>query len=227
MNPTGVELAGAHPSMWGFPDPVGMEPGSDYAGIGADWNVGTLIAAYSAGYFPMPEGDEPGWWCPDPRGVLPLDGMRVTRSLRQSAKKFTVTRDQAFDAVVAACGATERDGGHWINEDVTLAYRRLFDAGIAHSIEVFLDDVLVGGLYGVEVGGLFAGESMFHHARDASKVALLELVRILSSAPDPDRRLLDVQWATDHLESLGVVQIPRPVYLGRLRDALGLPAAFG
>lgn len=208
---------------WALPDPLAAEPGEDIVGIGADLEPGTVLAAYRQGLFPMhlPDGTL-AWWSPDPRGILPLDGMRVTRSLRQSAKRFRISTDQAFDDVVAAC-AERPDAERWINADITAAYAALHRLGWAHSVEVWQDDELVGGLYGVEVGGLFAGESMFHRVRDASKVALLGLVRHLAGAPG--ERLLDVQWVTDHLASLGAVEIPRGTYLRHLRRAVQSPPA--
>ncbi len=166
------------------------------------------------------------WWSPVERGVLPLDGLRVSRSLRQSVRRTEIRVDTAFAEVVAACGDPSRDGA-WIDEDIRTAYTRLHELGWAHSVEAWRDGELVGGLYGVAVGGLFAGESMFHRATDASKVALVGLVDLLRDE-HAGRRVLDVQWRTDHLASLGVVTVPRPSYLGMLREALSLPlpAAF-
>lgn len=164
-----------------------------------------------------------GWWSPDPRGVLPLDGLRVSRSLRASMRRYRVTIDAAFDDVVAGCADQPRPHG-WITDDFRAAYSRLHGRGLAHSVEVWRGDELVGGLYGVELGGLFAGESMFHRARDASKVALVGLVDALGGASAArEGRLLDVQWATAHLESLGVVAIAREEYLRRLAVARDLP----
>jgi leucyl/phenylalanyl-tRNA--protein transferase len=183
------------------------------------------LAAYRAGIFPMPiERDRPmAWWSPAMRGVLPLDRLRVSRSLRQSVRRFDVTVDRDFAAVIDACAKLPRPGG-WISDAVVDAYLRLHALGWAHSFETRdRDGTLVGGLYGLAIGGLFAGESMFHLARDASKVALVALVALLRDAGDPDRRVLDVQWPTSHLESLGVVAIPRSEYLRRLADALLLP----
>ena len=204
--------------QWVLPDPADTEPGEDVVGIGADLEPGTLLAAYRRGLFPMhfPDGTL-AWWSPDPRGVLPIDAMRVTRSLRKSARRFRVTFDQAFDQVIAAC-ADRPDAERWINEDISTAYAALHRLGWAHSVEVWEADRLVGGLYGIEVGGLFAGESMFHRVRDASKVALLALVERMRSTPG--ERLLDVQWVTEHLASLGAVEIARPEYLRRLRRAV-------
>jgi leucyl/phenylalanyl-tRNA---protein transferase len=199
---------------------------NDYVGHGLDLEPPTLLAAYLQGMFPMPDPDHPGrldWFSPDPRGVMPLDRMRVTGSLRRSCRRFRITVDQAFDEVIAGCGDPARPGG-WINEEFRNAYRRLFDLGRAHSVEVWsADDRLAGGLYGVSVNGFFAGESMFHRAPDASKVALVALVRILT-ADGVTGRLLDVQWATDHLVSLGVVEVSRDAYLRLLATALERPS---
>lgn len=206
------------PSAWNLPDPRQAPPGENVIGIGADLAPSTLIAAYSSGLFPMHlTTGELAWWSPDPRGVLPLDGMRVTRSLRVSARRFTVTFDQAFTSVMRAC-ADERPDERWITEEFIDSYSRLHSMGWTHSVEVWRDGTLVGGLYGVEVGGLFAGESMFHRESDASKVALLALVERLRDCGGG--RLLDVQWRTDHLGSLGAIEIPRPEYLDRLVDAI-------
>ncbi|MBD8868085.1 leucyl/phenylalanyl-tRNA--protein transferase [Nocardioides donggukensis] len=209
-------------SPWEFPDPTAAP--DDLVAFGADLEPGTLLAAYRGGYFPMPVEGELGWWSPRHRGVLPLDGLRVSRSLRRSRRRFEVRVDTAFADVVAACGAPDRDGGAWIDAEMAAAYLRLHEAGWAHSVEAWRDGCLVGGLYGVAIGGLFAGESMFHHETDASKVALCALVDLLSDE-HRDRRLLDVQWRTHHLASLGVVELPRPAYLTRLAAALALPAA--
>lgn len=209
------------PCRWQLPDPSTADE-HGLAGIGADLAPGTLLAAYRSGLFPMPVGQRGpmGWWSPDPRGVLPLDGLRVSRSLRRSCRRYEVRIDTAFGEVVRACAETDRPGG-WITREVVIAYEALHRLGWAHSIETWDEDGLVGGLYGVASGGLFAGESMFHRRTDASKVALVALVEILCDA-DPDGRLVDVQWRTDHLASLGVVEIPRLDYLDRLERALPL-----
>jgi leucyl/phenylalanyl-tRNA--protein transferase len=159
--------------------------------------------------------------------VLPLDGLRVSRSLRQSARHFEIRVDTAFAEVVAGCADPRRSGG-WIDDDIRAAYTELHRLGWAHSVEAWRDGELVGGLYGLAVEGLFAGESMFTRARDASKVALMGLVDLLSDEY-ADRRLLDTQWQTPHLASLGVLEVPRPDYLDRLAEALKvpLPVAFG
>jgi leucyl/phenylalanyl-tRNA--protein transferase len=200
-------------------------PGEDLIGVGADLEPGTLLSGYRSGVFPMGLGRHGrgplGWWSPDPRGILPLDGLKVSRSLRRSVAAFDVRVDTAFDQVVSAC-ADSRRPGRWITPRISEAYRRLHDLGWAHSVECWRADRLVGGLYGVCVGGLFAGESMFHRETDASKVALVTLVGILAEDGDT-RRLLDVQWRTDHLASLGVVEIPRSEYRARLELALQAP----
>ena len=198
----------------------------DLVGVGLDLEPQTLVDAYSSGLFPMRlrgRRGPLGWWSPDPRGVLPLDGLRVSRSLRAATRRFTTTVDTDFEGVVAGCADRRRPGG-WIGLDIQVAYRRLFDLGVAHSIEVRdpITAELVGGLYGVAVGGMFAGESMFHRSRDASKVAVVELVRILTCDHVPGR-LLDVQWTTAHLRSLGAVDVPRDRYLAALSAALELP----
>jgi leucyl/phenylalanyl-tRNA--protein transferase len=201
-------------------------------GLGADLEPGTLLAAYRTGLFPMPVGRLVrrhavlAWWSPDPRGVIPLDGLRVARSMRRAARRFEIRIDTAFDDVVAAC-ADPRRRGAWITADVAAAYGRLHQLGWAHSVEAWTPDGrLAGGLYGVAIGGLFAGESMFHvrepWGRDASKVALLALVEVLN-ADGREGRLLDVQWLTPHLARLGAVELSRDEYLARLRVALALP----
>ena len=216
------------PSSWALPS-VDRADELGIVGIGADLEPGTLLAAYRAGMFPMPlhgtGGGPMAWWSPDPRGVVPLDGLRVPRSLRRSMARYEVRIDSAFDEVVAAC-ADRRRPGAWITVEVARAYGRLHRLGWAHSVEAWDDDGLAGGLYGVAVDGLFAGESMFHHRTDASKVALVSLVGLLSEDGAP--RLLDVQWATDHLRSLGAVEVPRSAYLERLAAAgrLRLPSRW-
>jgi leucyl/phenylalanyl-tRNA---protein transferase len=210
-------------TQWEMPSPE-LAGDDDLVGSGADLEPGTLLAAYRNGLFPMPVPDTATmlWWSPARRGVLPLDGLRVSRSLRQSCAKYEIRVDTAFDAVIRACADPERDGG-WITDDVVAAYTRLHHDGWVHSVEAWDDDGrLAGGLYGVAVGGLFAGESMFHHQRDASKVALVGLVDRLRDE-HAGRRLVDVQWQTPHLARLGVVEVPRREYLRGLRRALKVP----
>jgi leucyl/phenylalanyl-tRNA---protein transferase len=200
-------------------------PGEDLIGVGADLEPGTLLAGYRSAVFPMGLGRHGrgplGWWSPDPRGVLPIDGLKISRSLRRSYATFEIRVDTAFDDVVAAC-ADARRPGRWITPRIAEAYRRLHDLGWAHSVECWRAGRLAGGLYGVDVGGLFAGESMFHRETDASKVALVALVEMLAEDRDP-RRLIDVQWRTDHLATLGVIEISRNEYRQRLAVALPAP----
>lgn len=214
------------PTVWGMPDPASADH-SGLVAVGADLEPGTILAAYRAGLFPMPVRRKVmGWWSPDPRGVLPLDGLRVSRSLRRSYGRYEVRVDTAFDAVIEACADPKRPHG-WIDHRIRDAYRTLHRLGWAHSVESWDDDGrLVGGLYGIAIGGLFAGESMFHRATDASKVALVHLVELLREG---GAELLDVQWKTDHLATLGVIEIPRAEYLQRLAQAIEapLPPALG
>lgn len=210
------------PSDWHFP-PANTADEHGLVGIGADLEPGTLLGAYRHGLFPMPiSGRRPiGWWSPDPRGILRLDGLQDSRSMRRSARRYDVRIDHAFDEVVAACADPRRDGG-WITPEIRAAYGRLHQMGWAHSVEAWDRETgeLAGGLYGVKVEGLFAGESMFHRGRDASKVALMALVERLVAIGVV---LLDVQWQTPHLASLGAVEIPRAEYLELLDAALRTP----
>lgn len=206
------------PSVWALPEPSSANADGLVA-VGADLEPGTLVAAYRTGLFPMPYGRRRvSWWSPDPRGVLPLDHLHVTRSLRRSLRRFEVRFDTQFTRVMAECANPHRPHG-WITPAFVHAYQRLHELGFAHSVECFDDTgVLVGGLYGVRVGALFAGESMFHRATDASKVALVHLVDAMR---EHDLWLLDTQWSTPHLASLGVVDVPRSWYLDRLAQAVG------
>jgi leucyl/phenylalanyl-tRNA--protein transferase len=199
---------------------VDGEPDGPVA-IGGDLEPGTLLAAYRAAMFPMPIGRRGriGWWSPDPRAVLPLDRLRISRSLSRSLRRYDVTIDAAFESVIRSCADPKRPHG-WITRDLIDAYTRLADLGWAHSVECWDDGELVGGLYGVSIGGFFAGESMFHRATDASKVALVRLVEVFA---ETDGALIDVQWQTPHLESLGVVEIPRVDYVGLLARAVEAP----
>ena len=206
-------------SVWRIPRPEAW-PDEDLVRLGADLEPSTVIAGYRRGIFPMEITSLRGvigWWSPDPRGILPLDGLRVTRSMRQSARRFEVRVDSCFERVIRGCADPSRADG-WITAEFIAAYTRLHHLGWAHSVEVF-DHVgeLAGGLYGVKVDGLFAGESMFHVKRDASKVALMALVDLMRST---GMTLLDVQWRTEHLASLGAIAIPRQEYLARLNAAI-------
>jgi leucyl/phenylalanyl-tRNA--protein transferase len=212
------------PTRWGWP-PATAADEHGVVGVGADLEPGTLLAAYRDGLFPMPlrlEGHDPmAWWSPDPRGIVPLDGLHVSRSLRAACGRYELRIDTAFADVVAACAERSRPGA-WITAEVAAAYQRLHELGWAHSVEAWDDEGLAGGLYGVAVDGLFAGESMFHHRTDASKVALVGLVAELTADGDR-RRLLDVQWLTEHLRSLGAVEVARSRYLDLLAEARQAP----
>ncbi len=205
------------PTRWELPSPL-LADHDGITGIGGDLEPGTLLAAYRSGLFPMPYGRKRiVWFSPDPRAIIPLDGLRVPRSLRQSMRRFTISRDTAFSEVMVRCGDPRRPGG-WINAAFVEAYARLHALGWAHSFECRDDEgQLVGGLYGVRIGGFFAGESMFHVARDASKVALTGLVEWLNGT---GARLLDVQWPTPHLTSMGAITVDRNNYLQRLASAV-------
>ncbi|MBA2327562.1 MAG: leucyl/phenylalanyl-tRNA--protein transferase [Actinobacteria bacterium] len=206
------------PTRWELPSPedAGDE---EVAGIGADLEPGTLLAAYRSGLFPMRLGkDGPiGWWSPDPRGIIPLDGLRVTKSMQRSSRKFEITIDRAFEDVMRGCADRRRPGG-WVDESFVDAYTRLHELGWTHSVESWnADGELAGGVYGVAIDGLFAAESMFHRQTDAGKVALMGLVDWLRSR---GAKLLDVQWVTPHLASLGAVEVPRARYLALLGEAV-------
>lgn len=186
-------------------------------GVGADLEPGTLLAAYRSGLFPMPvRRSLIGWWSPDPRGVIPLDGLHVSRSLRASRRRFEVRRDTCFSDVMERCGDPARPHG-WITGEVIDAYSELHRLGWATSTEVFQDDELVGGLYGVRIHRFFAGESMFHAVRDASKVAMAATVDWLNAT---GATLFDVQWTTPHLRSMGAVDVSRDEYLAALARAV-------
>jgi leucyl/phenylalanyl-tRNA---protein transferase len=213
------------PTRWRF-SAVDVPAGEDLLAVGGDLEPGTLLRAYRSGIFLMGigrNGARPiGWWSPDPRGVLLPGGFHASRSLRASARRFEIRVDTAFGAVIAACADRRRDG-RWITPEIIDAYTRLHELGWVHSIETWREDRLVGGLYGVMVGGVFAGESMFYRETDASKVALLGLADRFFSG-EASERLIDVQWRTPHLATLGVVEVARSEYLERLRTALVQPS---
>ena len=185
-----------------------------------------LLRAYAMGLFPMAEGaDDPSlfWLDPEYRGIFPLDGMIVSRSLAKTVRqdRFSVLVDRDFDAVMAACAeATPERPETWINGQIRQLYRTLFDMGHAHTVEAYRDDALVGGLYGVALGAAFFGESMFHRQTDASKVCLLHLAARLR---DSGYHLLDTQFVTPHLATLGAVEVPRARYRKRLAEAVRRP----
>lgn len=208
-----------------FPDPA-RAPADGPLAVGDDLRPATLLDAYAHGIFPWPiEAGPVLWWSPDPRAVLPLDGLHVSRSLRRTLRtqRLTASRDRAFAAVVAGC-AQRGEQGTWITPAMAEAYVRLHELGHAHSVEVWDGSgALAGGVYGVAVGGAFCGESMFHRARDASKVALVALVEHLL---ERGFVLFDVQMPTAHLASLGAVTLPRIEFLRRLARARRLDVAW-
>ncbi len=207
------------PSRYAMPSPESAPPHGCLA-AGGDLEPGTILAAYRSGIFPWPDPDgRLLWWSPDPRAILPLDAFHESRSLRRLRRRgvFRVTRDEACSAVIAGCA--DRTEGTWITPAMRRAYEHLHALGWVHSVEVWEGARLVGGVYGVAIGGLFAAESKFHRVPDASKVALAELVEWLGGQRFA---LLDVQLATDHLRTLGVVEIPRSTYLERLGAALAV-----
>ena len=222
------------PSSFAFP-PVTTADERGRVTVGGDYEPGTLLRAYRSGLFPMRSATgELTWWSPDPRGVLPLERLHVSSSLRRARNHSRTTVDAAFGAVVAACA--ERAPGEyvWITDEIQRAYGRLHELGWAHSVETWTvpdgneAPELVGGLYGVAIGGFFAGESMFHRRRDASKIALLTLVELLrGGGRDASGRFIDVQWLTPHMASLGAVEVRRDEFLSMLERAIALPPAAG
>ena len=188
-----------------------------------------LVSAYTHGWFPM-AGDDAviRWYSPDPRGIIPLDSFHIPTRLARvvRSRRFEVRIDESFSEVIRACAEAERDpedSGSWISDEIAESYRALHASGIAHSVETWRDGQLVGGLYGVAIGGAFFGESMFHRATDASKVALVALVDRLRQR---GYRLLDTQWVTDHLVQFGAVEIRRAEYLKLLDESLQVSCRF-
>ncbi len=195
-------------------------------GLTPEW----LVAAYQRGVFPWPIETEVGpvlaWFCPDPRAILELDSLHISRRLdrRLRSGRFRVSFNEAFADVVAGCAAPRsHEAGTWITEELAAAYQRIHTLGVAHSVEVWQDEQLVGGVYGVALGGFFSGESMFHRTRDASKIALVALVEQLQQR---EFRLFDIQQWTPHMASLGAIEISRRVYLKRLAAALDIATSF-
>ncbi len=204
-----------------FPDPNdALDSPEGLLAAGGDLSPERLLAAYSAGVFPWFEGQPILWWSPDPRAILRLDELKVSRSLakRERSNRYQTTFDQAFGQVMQGCAAP-RDtcADTWITSDMYRAYCRLHELGHAHSVETWADGKLVGGLYGVALGGVFFGESMFSRASDASKVALVRLVRQLQAR---NYHFIDCQLPSSHLQSLGSRSISRETFLGWLEDAL-------
>lgn len=214
--------------LW-FPDPrnaLNIGSLNGFVALGGDLSVPRLLLAYRSGIFPW-SVDPVTWWSPDPRGILELDRFHVSRSLARTLRKgaFRVTMDQAFREVIERCA--EPGPGRtssWITPEFVAAYVRLHEAGHAHSVECWKGGELVGGVYGVHIGGFFAGESMFHRANDASKAALCRLVEHLRAR---GFALFDIQMVTPHTQQLGATQISRGEYLVRLADAVALPRTFG
>lgn len=211
-----------------FPPPARWSPDGLVA-IGGRLTTARLLDAYRHGIFPWPSSAyEPMlWWSPDPRAILPLDGLYRSRRLqrRMRSGEFTVRIDTAFSEVIAACGTgAGRQGGTWLTPEMIAAYTELHRLGHAHCVETWKEGRLVGGVYGVAIGGLFAAESMFYRARDASKAALASLVDHLRAR---GYQLLDVQQWTPHTGSLGVVEITRRDYLRRLAAVIDLSVTFG
>lgn len=205
-----------------FPDPEFSEPDGLLA-IGGDLSAPRLIEAYASGIFPwFSEGDPYLWWSPDPRMVLIPSDFKRPKSLRTliNSKRFEVTFDTSFRTVIDKCARVPRDeqaGGTWITDEMVAAYTNLHEAGIAHSVEIWYQEELVGGLYGVSLGGMFFGESMFHTMSNASKVALWHLVNKLM---DWGFDLIDAQQDTVHLRNMGGKTIERKVFLHLLEDSL-------
>ena len=212
------------PSAWRLEAAPDDHP-EDLWAVGADLEPGTLLRAYRLGLFPMPFGPGLGWFSPLRRAVVPLDTFAPSRSLLRAARRYEIRIDTAFADVVAGC-ARPGEPESWIDEGIEEAYGRLYGLGWAHSVEAWDAHGLAGGLYGVSLGGLFAAESMYHMRTDASKAAFLRLAGLLREAGDADRRLLDVQWRTLHLASLGAIEISRAEYRRKLATALPLPAPF-
>lgn len=197
--------------------------------MGGDLSVELLVDAYTHGIFPWPHSDDDPliWWSPDPRAIIELANFRPSRRLlrRLRSGEFTATIDQDFPRVIRGCAVGPgRQGGTWITPNMIRAYTRLHRVGHAHSVEVWSGDRLVGGVYGVAIGGLFAAESMFHRVRDASNAALAHLVAHLRAR---GYGLLDIQQCTPHTGRLGATEIPRHEYLQRLARVVALPITFG
>ena len=207
--PAGCELA--------WPDPNLADPDEGLVAVGGDLTAERLLSAYAQGIFPWYEGDSAIlWWSPEPRAILRREDLHVSRSLRRKLRKldFELRSDTDFAGVIDGCA--EREEGTWITNSMRAAYLRLFQMGRAHSFEVWSDHQLVGGLYGVQVGGLFAAESMFHRTTDASKIALVGAVMAVF---ETGFKVFDVQFRTPHLASLGVTVIPRRQYLAAVSAA--------
>lgn len=196
--------------------------------VGGDLSPRRLLKAYRSGIFPWYDEGEPIlWWSPDPRTIIELDGLHVSRRLRRTLRsgKYTTSVNRDFAGVIRGCADRNapQETGTWITPDMIDAYETLHRLGHAHSIEVWCDGELAGGIYGVAIGGFFAGESMFTRLRDASKVALAQMIDRLRAR---GFQLFDIQFMTDHTARLGAIEIPRTEYLARLHRAIDLPVTF-
>ena len=203
-----------------FPDPL-LSNDDGLLAVGGDLSVIRLITAYQNGIFPWFENDNDIlWWSPNTRLILQLDDLKVSKSLRRviNSQKFTVKFNTCFSRVVELCSSVSRKGeqGTWITEGMKSAFIDLYRLGIAHSVEVFEEGLLVGGLYGLKIGKVFCGESMFHTKSNASKVALFHLVESLKSE---GFAFIDAQMPTDHLKSMGAVDVPKIKFLKMLKSA--------
>jgi leucyl/phenylalanyl-tRNA--protein transferase len=200
------------------PDMAHTDPNGLLA-FGGDLSAKRLLLAYSSGIFPWFSHDEPiMWWSPDPRGILPLNNFKCSKSLKKFSRNcdYHITINCAFDQVIDICAAIPRnDSGTWITNDMLNAYKKLHQLGHAHSVEVWSEDELVGGLYGIAVGKVFCGESMFHKATNASKLAMLALVELLKSQA---AEFIDCQMQNPHLASLGCIEVPRDKFLTMLQE---------
>lgn len=214
------------PSRYEFPDPLLADPEQDgLIATGADLEPATILAAYQKGIFPWFSGDDPiCWWSPEPRCVIYPEQFAPSKSLIRQIKKnqYQFTLSQAFRQVISACAATRQDAeGTWISRDIIEGYTGLHQAGLAHSIEIWEGDQLVGGLYGVQLGQGFFGESMFSLRTDVSKMAFFALMRLCAASKLP---WVDCQLPNDHLMSLGASTLPRPDFLRQLPAVLAAPA---
>jgi leucyl/phenylalanyl-tRNA---protein transferase len=222
MTPARTEPVLLRAELLWFPDPRDFPPDGLVA-VGQTMSVQRLLLAYRSGLFPWTSAPVT-WWCPDPRAILELDKLHVSRSLAKIIRqgRLQVTVDSSFQAVMEGCART-RPAETWITPDFIAAYTQLHLAGHAHSLECWLDGELVGGIYGVVIGGFFSAESMFHRVNDASKVALWHLVQRLR---ERGFALLDIQMLTPFTRQMGGTPIPRQAYLERLAQAIELPCRF-
>ncbi len=219
-------IAWLSPDSLAFPA-VDQAPSDAPLAAGGDLSPERLLRAYAAGIFPWYNEPPILWWSPDPRMALAPADLRINRSLAKAMRRhdYTIRFDSAFPVVIRACAAPRaRQPGTWINAEMITAYENLFHRGHAHSVEAWRDGVLVGGLYGVALGGAFFGESMFSMASYASKIAFVGLIARLTAA---GFTLIDCQVPSEHMASLGARLMPRRVFLHELRRAVGLPIAAG